>query len=221
MKIFMRRNKKGQEEGQAAAVLILVIGLFIVLYILLLPPEQRREILDLDNTTGDGGFISKTILSESPGLVKPYMEETTKHDITSMNVFMKSKPEIDLLADSLAIRKSWFTSYSPKIKFDILDMDKLNKASLYFRVFDSKGILRIWINGNEFYSEEISENNLKIIDVPLNLLNDRNEIKFGVDTPLAFWSPNSYSLGEVSLKKEYNLVNKQETRLFSMPKEEK
>lgn len=217
----MGKNRKGEESGQAAAVLILVIGLFIVLYILLLPPEQRQELLQGQNETSASKFVSKTILSESPGLVKPAIESTTKHEITSLNLFMKSKPEIDLLADRLAVRKTWFNSYFPKIKFDVNDLNKLQKANLYFRVVGSEGTLRIWINGNEFYSEKITETNLKIVDIPTNYLSSKNEIKFGVDTPLAFWNANEYSLGEVSLKKEYNLVHQTESRTFSLSSDEK
>ena len=217
----MIRNRKAETSGgQAVAVLMLVIGLFIVLYILLLPPEERRALLEVENQTGSE-IVKKTILSESPGLVKPAMQETTKHEISSVNLFVKSQPEIDFLADNLIVKKGWFSKSFPKIIFDVDDLKNLNKVNLYFKIVDSKGTLRMWLNGREFYSERISESDLKIIDIPKNLIISKNELRISLDTPLAFWSQNIYSLSDVSLKKEYSLVHKDEKRLFSVSQDEK
>lgn len=214
--------KKGQHEGKAVAILVLIIGLFMVLYILFLPVEERQELLG--NKTTGGGVSEKgikTLLLESPGVVSGAKEYDTKHEIDTVNLFVKIEPELIALANKLEVERRLFTSSFPSIGFDIDDLSNLDKASLTFSVSDPKGELRIELNGNMFYKDELSSA-LKIIEIPKGLLRNSNKMVFMVNSPgIAFWSSNHYTLGSVALKQEFERINSKEIRTFSIKEGEK
>ena len=212
--------RKGQHEGKGVAILVLIIGLFMVLYILFLPPEQRQELLGEDNGTGVSQSGAKTLLLESPGLVSSAKEFKTKHEISSVNVFMKIEPELVPLASKLEVKRSLFKKSFQSLSFSIDDLSDLDKASLSFSATDVKGELQIELNGIKFYEGEV--NGAKIIEIPKGLLRSSNKLVFMVDSPgIAFWSTHHYTLSIIALKEEFERINSRERRLFNIGESEK
>ncbi len=220
--------KKGEYEGRAMAVILISLAAFIILYVLLLPPDARDDLLgtnstyqyDRDGARIDGEF--RELLAASPGLVTPEKEFGTSHNIGSINLFLKTEPEIIKLANSLSISKSLISSASPKLNFDLESSTDLDKVNLFFTIANEpEGILKIKINGREFYSEEASRG-VRIIPVPITYLQERNTIEMSVSHPgIAFWKKNDYQLQEIGVKEEFERINTKEERRFTISQREK
>ena len=217
-------KKLGQSTSGVAA-LVLVIGLFVVAYVLFLPVEERRALLGEGNASSassGGAAGAKTLFIEYPGKLKPVATAELTHEISPINLFLKVEPKIESLANTLSITKNLFSSSSPSINFEVEDLSNLEKISLYFSVQDPKGKLKITLNGNDFYTEDLKNTDLKIVSLPVGLVKKNNEVKFSVSSPgAAFWSTNHYTLKDVSVKEEFEKINSKERRAFTISEQEK
>lgn len=215
------KNKRAQDTGSGVAVLILLITLFMVLYILLLPPEQREEILN-QSTSEDGSseFVSKTILSESPGQLYTTQESNIVHDISAINLFIKSEPITTKLANSLEISKGLFSSKPQILTFDVDDLTNLKSVILFFSVKKSNGNLEIWLNDNIIFDKNVD--GIQTLDLPINYIKKNNVLTMKVSNPgILFFIKNRYELETVGIKETYQLVNPKETRSFTITSSEK
>ena len=216
-------------RGQATSAvfgLVLLIALFIVLYVLLLPPEDRNELLN--NTTpgknGSGGGTSagiQTLVSESPGLVSSTEEGKLEHELSPINLFVKTEPQIIALADSASVEKSSFGEKEQNFAFRVEDIENLNDVKLSFTVSDAKGKLIIKLNGNVVFQSEVGEGS-RIVNLPTSYVGEQNEMIIAVNSPgIAFWSKHYYSLKDIKVKTSFEKLNPQESREFILAENEK
>ncbi len=216
------RFKKGQvSEGKFVASLIFLIGFAIVLYVLFIPPADRQQLLSGSNDSDFGiGSGRIELLSESPGFISPNRAFGVVHQLPSVNIFVKKEPKVLNLAQSLNVKRGWFSKSFPMTSFEMTDSD-LKKVTLVFSVSQPEGELRILLNGNTFFAQEVSPG-LKVIEIPLNLIQSRNTLEFEVSSPgIAFWATNQYVLSDVTLKEEFERIHAEESRQFSVTSEEK
>ncbi|MBS3163330.1 hypothetical protein J4427_01435 [Candidatus Woesearchaeota archaeon] len=191
------KNKRGQEGGAGIAVLILLIALFMILYILLLPPAQREEILN--QSTKENNII---------------------HDISPVNIFIKTEPSTKLLASSIEISKSLFSSKPKTLTFPIDDLSNLKSIILFFSVKDSKGNLEVWLNDHIIVDNKLD--GAQTIDLPINYLKKNNVLEIKASNPgILFFIKNHYNLEDVGIKESYQIINSKEDRSFSIPEYEK
>ena len=223
----MLRSKKAASEGTAIATIIIIIALFMTLYILFIPPAEREQLLQQNTTTtpSSGGTTSSgrlELLAESPGMVTPTTEFATVHRIPSINLFLRDEPKITTLAQNLQVSKGVFSESSPQIRFQTEDLTETNAVTIFFAVEKADGELRIKVNGNTIYTEEIEQPGVKSIEIAKSYLKDDNKLEFKVSSPgIAFWSTNKYSLKDVRIKQEFERRNNEETRTFTLPQQEK
>ncbi len=214
-------NKRGAGEGKAIASLIMVIALAIALYVILIPPEERQALLEGDITDEIKDTVkSLELLSEAPGQLSPRQETGTVHSINAINLFIKTEPEIIRLADHLQVKRSLVTKSSPTLRFDANNLNNLNKASLYFTTQEPQGTLKLKINGEQFYSKELT-GGVKVIDIPTIYIQETNQIQLTASSPgLAFWRTNEFNLQDVGVRLEYERINAKETRTFQIAQQE-
>jgi len=214
--------KKGEVSNAGAiTALIIMIALFMALYVVLLPPEDRAKLLNQtyeSSGVNEDEFSSNTLLLESPGLVSPVEDKSIEHNLNPINLFVKSEPDISLLADSLYISKGLFGGQDKSLAFSVENKEDIDKASLSFDVIDPKGTLNIELNGNIIFSEKIKRSGSKIIPLPVEFLLDRNELY--IYSTNSFLGSSHFSLRNINLKKEYELVNSKEARTFSLSNSE-
>jgi len=216
------KNKRAQESGSGIAVLLLLITLFMVLYILLLPPETREDILN--QTIGkedDGtGAASKVLLSESPGEVFQTKESDVIHDISPLNIFIKTEPSTKLLANAIEISKGLFSSRPKTLTFPIEDLTNLKSLVLFFSVTEAKGNIEIWLNEHIIVDSKLEGS--QIVDLPINYLKKNNVIEIKASNPgILFFITNQYTLKDIGIKESYQVLNPKEERSFSIPAYEK
>ncbi|MEK6974702.1 MAG: hypothetical protein AABW41_05710 [Nanoarchaeota archaeon] len=217
--------KKGQGGGSSIMVLLILLALFIVLYVLLLPPSERELLLDLNNTdtTNNGpGIGSNVLLYEIPGTIVPEEDNEIEHKMDSVNVFVKSEPVIRDLASSLQVERSAFGNKDENLLFNIEGINNLDNAILVFSVTQARSSLVIELNGKKIYEKNSKKGTQEIVQLPKELLSERNELKFSVSGPgILFFMKNSYSLRDIKLKLELEKINSKETRTFSVSNTEK
>ncbi len=201
-------KKKGVvAEGLNVSILIILIALFILAYVVLLPPEEREELLGVE---GEGEI--RDLLIESPGLVRPLEEETVRHKLASMDLFVRAEPVISYVTNYLHLERSLFTSKRHELTFNIDQLDDLERADFYFLVRNSRGILRAKLNGEEIYANRIPANKLTSINLPKKLLKKINHLELSVSFSL--FGSNYYSLEDLKIRKEYHTSNIKEDRYF-------
>ncbi|HLD10989.1 MAG TPA: hypothetical protein VJB89_02820 [Candidatus Nanoarchaeia archaeon] len=218
------KSKKGVNEGKAVMIIILIIAFMIALYVLFLPPEERARLLGEDEetitTTPKTNTETIELFAESSGKLTPLREYITTKNIPSFNLFTKESVNTKPVSSSLYISKSFFNKNYQKINFNI--DDPTQKSSLYFTLTEENtGVLRIYLNNNLFFSEEITKNEIKIIDIPENLLKTENTLYFTLSGPgIKFWSSNEVHLKEIGLRQEILTTDLEESRTFNFPQDE-
>jgi hypothetical protein len=160
---------------------------------------------------------------ESPGKVYKTTEKTVIHDINPLNLFIREEPVTTLLYNSFVISKSLFSEMFQDLTFTLEDLSNLKNVVLYFTVEKAKGRLEIRLNNNIIFLDEIPEVGIvKLLDLPLNQLEEENKLKFSVSSPgLKFWSTNAYKLEQIGVKKTFEEINPKEERTFTLTAEEK
>lgn len=215
------KSKKGANEGKAVMIIILIIAFMIALYVLFLPPEERARLLGDDTTTTPTTEAEfQELFAESPGKLTPLREYITTKNIPSFDLFTEESVNTKDLSSSLYVSKSFFNENYQKISFTV--EDPTQKSSLYFTLTgQNNGVLRIYLNNNLFFSEEITKNEVKIIDIPENMLKTENVLYFTVSGPgIKFWSSNELNLKEIGLRQEILTTDLEESRTFNFPQDE-
>jgi len=214
---------KKAQSGKDVAVLVLLIAVFLILYMLLLPPEEREALLN-ETSTGQPSTETaqqETLLSESPGTVSIAQDKGITHEFNPINLFIKTEPLTQKLAESLYISKTLLSENSQKLTLPVEDKSNLKDIVLYFTVKEQKGKLKIKLNENIAFFDEVQQGEIKLIPLPVNYIQDNNIIELTTSSPgLAFWRTNSYTLENVGVKETFELINPREERTFSISESE-
>ena len=218
-------NKRGQDSGGGAAALVALIALFMVLYVLFLPPEERSKILGDGTATADEEKIdslTKDLLLTNPGRVMPKGDMIALHLMPS--VLLTTKIEsVKLDAwDSFTVKKSYLSSVQQDLKFSVKDLENTDNVLLNFIMVKGQGILNIFLNGEQIYSNEITTKNIEPIKIRKQILKNDNILAFSVSSPgAAFWSSNSYTLSGITLHADIADKSKQlvQTAFYINPEE--
>jgi hypothetical protein len=213
-------NKKGKEHTVAG--LVMLIAVFIILYTLTLPPCDKCKLMGDDcSDVCKGDFEEKIILDESPGNIGGISEDIIRHNLDSINLFIKDKPEIKILSNSLEIKNGLFGESDQELEFNIEDLDSLDKAYLSFAVIKAKGNLVLTLNGKQIFNQKLDPKKIEVVDLPIEYLEKDNKLRLQVTPPgAAFWSSNVYSLKDIKLKEEFELTHSSEVLRFSVSSSE-
>ncbi len=215
--------KKSQTQAGSIAVLIALIALFMTLYLLFLPAKDRAELLGQNKTSSEIDSVTngvKTILlSQSPGLLKSFEKDSNKHEINSINLFIREEPETIDLSNSISITKSLFKEDVQELKFNIKDIDNLQKVTLFFLVNEGKGNLIITLNGIEILNSDVR--GLQNIILSKEFLQEANKLTFKVSSPgINIFTKNKYALSNIKVRENFQLTNTNEERTFILSSNE-
>lgn len=201
--------------------LVFLIAIFIILYMLVMPPCEKCELLDLGNcedVCGEGG-VSGVLLYDNPGLVEK--SNVSVYDLDQINLYIRTDDEIERLASSLFVSRSWFGNVDQDLNFVLEDLNNLEGVYFTFNVEAGKGTLFIELNDHVIFSEKIENPKGKVVELPISYLKKKNHIKLYVDSPgLAFWRNNKYNLRDLDIKQEFERVHHEEVVSFSVSKDE-
>jgi hypothetical protein len=215
--------KKSQAPAGNIAVLIILIALFMTLYLLFLPAKDRAELLGQNftstNVTQPKTTSEMALLSQTPGLLKPSEKDTEKYEIDAVNLFLKEEPETIDLATSISFAKSLFKEDVQELKFNIGDLENLQRVTLFFLVNEGGGDLIIALNGIQIFSNEVK--GLQSLILPIDLLQETNKLIFKVSSPgINIFGKNNYDLSNLKVKESFELTNTKEERTFVLSSNE-
>jgi hypothetical protein len=222
-------RKKAQ--GTSAATLIVIIAALIVLYILFIPPAERQKLLEgenatattaTNNTTSEG--IPKVLLLEYPGSITYQLEDKKDYsDFPTVYLSAATNSKVIGEANTIFVESSDFSKKIETLRFDIDNVDDVDRLYVTFKSKERSGVLVMKINDQVFYENVLKTTAVSPITIPkTGLINGENVIEFSVNRPgLAFWSTNRHILENVQvivdMKQLQNLVG---TVTFYVPEQE-
>ena len=171
-------NKRGSSAVEVSILIFLILGVLIG-FIILAPEDIRDELLEDEVTDEDGNVItssadSESLLSISPGEVQPTMSEKLVYGMDPTKIYSRVDSETQTLANSLSVARSLIHNNYKNIYFDI-DNENLDNLEVLFLIVESKGRVKIEINGNEIYYGELTSNELPL-EIPIGYLQDNDNI---------------------------------------------
>lgn len=209
--------RKGQSAGDVA-VFIFLIAVFVVIYVLMVPPSTREELLGLNQSSVDlefnessvlGESKNKVLLSESPGIVKPYDKGKASHEMNDIALYIKDEPKTTDLAARLEVSNSLFGEKSQELNFGVDELKDVKRVMLYLNVQEGQGSFIVELNGKEIYDNELSMG-IETIMLPINLLGEYNTVKLTVNKKI--FGKNYYILKDIKVRQLYELENTYEER---------
>ena len=196
-------KKRGQVP--TAATFVLLFLLFMLGFILLLPPEERVELLGGEFGKGD----EDVLLNEQPSVVGPG-GGVTRVNLFDAHLFSEIDTEVGDLLGNLFVNKNVFFGKDKNVSFSLRDLEKLESASLFYSVAESKGRLIIYLNSNEVYNGY--GNNLLGLNKDY-LKEGKNDLTFSCSGFIC-----KYDLRNLKIIKRYVVDNRKAERFFSLNK---
>lgn len=216
-------HKKGAVQG--AAYLVMIIALLLVLYVILLPEHEKLELMGEGGNfpAGQGASIengklldsSHLLLTDSPGLMKPFLYDVTQRNLASVNLFSLEEQKYESIANNLHLESTVFKNDQVDFVFTVNDLNNLRDIKLLFFVIEGDGELVVKLNGARILSGEVTNEMLPLV-LPSSMIGDVNTLTFEVKRPSVFQfvSSNEYTLKDVVLIKTYLVQNNYEARQF-------
>jgi len=214
-------NKKGRDPSVQG--LIFLIAVMIVLYVLVLPPCDKCKLLGKD-CPDDCEAVSygKILLQEHPGDIGEVGEDNIRHLFDSANLFGNSDPDSRILSNSLEIKSGLFGSLDQSLDFRVSELENLDEVTLSFAVLEARGNLILTLNGKQIFNQEISPDIVKVIELPVEYLEEENNIELRVNPPgFAFWMTNKYSLKDINLNEKFEKSHTSDILEFSVSSSER
>ena len=218
------KNKKG-DAGTNIAALVLLIGLFILLFMLVIPQDLREELLPGTSTgtsrrtderdTFNGA--EKVLLSSFPGAVSAFENVATLKELTPALLYSRLEKETIDLSNTITLDKNLFTEVDRSFNFDLANINDIEKLELFMFVIKGEGDLRIELNGEIAFDNELDSSNIPL-RLPINELRNKNKLRFV--SSRGFLS-EEYKLDEIKLIVTRKLENKVVVREFSITDKEK
>jgi hypothetical protein len=212
------RKKGDSKSAGGAAVLVLLIGVFILLYMILIPSADREELFNQSKTDEVTNRIleeSQVLLETQPGEIIANSDGEIKHEILPISLFIREEPDVQSLATNLKVEKGIFNKKEHVLSFNVENLADVKQSSLFFYVRESKGNLKLELNGDTIYEQEIRPKKLERITLPIDkLVADENQIKLSVDSGVI--TSNEYSLENIEVRNNYAVQNTQEERSINL-----
>lgn len=194
-------RKKGQAAG--AATLVGIIAALIVLYILIIPAEEREKILEGESSDSSSSKSNKNLTLfelENPKKFMPLDTNEFEQLIPNVNIVVWEEGTELKRIDSLYASKSLFGENTATTNFELINLEDAENLLLNFKVDESKGRLKITLNSEEIFNQEISSVNIEPIQLKNGIKQGTNTLIFTVSSPGAsFWRTNEYSIKELTV----------------------
>jgi hypothetical protein len=211
----MNRRKRGQAAG--AAVLVAIIAVIIIGFVILIPPSDRAKLLDEDKTTSrpssSSSVSESNLIIASPGRIDYLTQREIEHPLPTINVFTRTEGKILAEKNLVSAKRGAFSDDQGRFIFEVVDLKNTGNVLLSFNVIETKGRLKITLNGDEVFNSELGVGVSSLITLPKNSLSGSNELIFSLSSPgLAFWSTNLVNLNNVKIVADVTDVGAQFSR---------
>ena len=207
--------------GSSIAGLVFLIAVFIIIYMLVMPPCDRCRLLENGdcNNICDGNDAEGVLLYYEIGEVS--LKGEIIHNLDPVNLYIRIEPEDEKLAEALFTNRGWFGNVDQDLSFELEDLDNLEEVYFTAKIEEGKG--KLFIELNDRLVDQIEEESGQIvISLPSSYLKEKNDLKLYTSSPgFAFWSKNQYNLANLNIRKEFERIHYEESRIFSISKSER
>jgi hypothetical protein len=204
----IRKSRKAVEPtASSSAVIILIVAALIIGYLLAISPSERQTLLDGDPSLKDNTVTFNNpasteqtqLLRENIGKLIKSGSAEKDYEMSALTVSTSTNAEAVVEQSSLYVRNSAFTKNFPELNFD-LDPLNTNNLKLSFNTETAKGILMIYLNGNEIFAGQIKYTSPPAIEIPTKYIEEENILLFYLNRPSwAFWRIEEYELRDVKI----------------------
>lgn len=170
--------------GRPASTLVGIITILIIFYIIFLPQETRTALLEGENITDatTGNTLKENqLIQEQIGKLSYIKDLVIDHYITGSYLEQKKESKIIAEYDNFMISKGIFEGQEKKKLFTIPELEKTTRATITFQAPVRQGTLKIALNGETIFEEELLTNLPKPVEIPIHLLQKNNELVFSVE----------------------------------------
>jgi hypothetical protein len=193
----IKDQKRGQNAG-SAAIFVIIITVMVILYLVFLPPEDRANLLgESSSGSGNGGVgsnVKQILFSQSPGQLQPPGSNIVEHTMPAFMVFTTTNTAELKSVSNIYVKNSAFSDSFEEVEFFFDDRTTEN-VKLSFSVAKRKGNLMVFLNDKKLFEGEIKSPSPAPIEIPRELLTQRNVLRFEVsEVGAAFWSTNEYEI---------------------------
>lgn len=177
-------------------LLILVLAIGLLVYVYFLPLSEKCKFMNLPECSK----LSGKLFSVSPGIIE-MKENKTEYALSDVDLFTVSGKDVNNLAESIEVRKGWFSSYSPKLSFEIHEKSKQVQFFIYMTE-DKKA--KVKVNGETVKTiEGIGQH---VITIPSPSLQKSNTLEIYPKTPFFPWNMNRVKIGKVIYEESYTVT---------------
>ncbi|HLD12016.1 MAG TPA: hypothetical protein VJB87_00300, partial [Candidatus Nanoarchaeia archaeon] len=161
-------------------------------------------------------YTTKTLLTETPGKVYPYLDDALLQPLASVNLYLNEEQETLPLAERISVSRSIFNNNQKTLTFT--EQQELQEAKLYFFPVTTEGKIMIELNGMPIYEGTPTTSSIPI-NLPTTYLRSTNRLTFTVSKPAIFGS-NTYELKDLQIIQTVHNTNQQEQRNFNLNENE-
>lgn len=223
-------NKKGEAIG--AAIFIFTFTLLLILYVLFIPDAEREAltgigISDSDSSVDSGsnnGALPKrdkdVLLEVAPRLITKEGSDDFEYDLPSITLFKTTKAQILREENAFTVKNGWFTKQEKEVKFNVQDTQTTANYILSFNAAEFDGTLKIKLNENQIFEQQISTYSVQPIKLPTEFIQDGdNIITFSTSSVgTKFWTVNEYNLQDTKIIADITDLSRQEAiQTFHVP----
>lgn len=181
MRYLAKRGADKIQTGGPASTLIGIMTLIFVLYILFLPPDERRELLERNETSdGRNTALGTLLLDETPGRLEYTDKGVFDHPLPNSYLTEERNAAVLAQENPFAVSGSWFSHDTKRILFSIPDLSVTENVILSFQANERSGMLVITLNGKVIYENDVQVQNPAPVTLPKTLLAGTNELEFSV-----------------------------------------
>jgi hypothetical protein len=190
-------------------LLILALAVGLLIYVYFLPLSEKCKIINMPECTKLAGKL----FSVSPGIIE-LKENKTEYTIPDVELFTVGGRDVNILAEMIQVRRGWFTSYSPKLSFEIHENSKEARFFIYLTE-DKKA--KVKINGETI--QVVKGVGQHIITIPSMSLQKSNVIEIYPTVPFFPWNVNKLNVGKVIYEESYTVTQEKVTHSVNIKEE--
>lgn len=217
--IIVRQISNIRGSQSTGAPFLIVVTLLIVFYIIFLPPSDRQALLENNVVPGSGSTGGSSSNSgqnsntnpdvvfeqtfKGPGPMERQTKTQYEHDIPSFTLVGKTESSVLTTTNSFVVERTTFSEQPYTHNFIITNPANLRNVILTFKTQATGGVLTVYLNNNQIYSQEIIGSQSPVIQINENQISDINYISFTVSSPgLAFWAKNQYQISDLRIQSD-------------------
>jgi len=201
-----------QKRGQVEVVAVIIgIAVLSLMYVIFVPLTEKCKIIPTLPECSSVSVQKGIIFEEQPGFLRQQLDHAS-YSLKPAELFTKEEVDIATMLQDAMTERTIFTSTVQRGKFRLYGQGK--EIKLFINVKESKGALKVRINGNQV--AVVKGDGTNVVEVSPSNLKQENILELESSTPLLPWDTNYYSLDSVVIKQVYSIFKVSQTEIIAI-----